>query len=197
MKTLTTLFPSRTVERQGEAGSAYLVALLALVVLSVMALSVISISTTEMEVGANERSVTRTFYAAEAGLGLGVTRAEANNCEPLSIVHSSTTNTSAGGTVSSTGFRLDVTPPVFINPFNSNLSSVNENKKQYFKVVAVLNSTATELRWGGADVAPADAADDVRTNAQKLVGRIVTFDPHDDPEYSCNDNVENIAKIKI
>ena len=187
--------PGMVAARRREAGSAYLIALLALVVLSVMALSVITVSTTEMETGANERGVTRVFYAAEAGLALGVKRAEDNNCEPqdVTLVAGSETH---GGISTSSGFQLELPPPVFFNEFNSNLSSVNENKAQYFKVAVVLNSTASELRWAGTGEAPPADPADARTNAQKIVGRTVTFDPHDRPEYRCNDNVENISKIK-
>jgi hypothetical protein len=57
---------SRTRRRQ--EGSVFIVALLALVVLSAVGLGVALITQTEMQIGANERTVQRVFYAADAGL---------------------------------------------------------------------------------------------------------------------------------
>lgn len=53
-----------------ERGSAYIVALLALLVLTIGGLSVSMITQTEMQIGMNERSITRGFYAAESAVNL-------------------------------------------------------------------------------------------------------------------------------
>jgi len=59
---------------QCQRGSAYILALLILVVMTLIGLSLALISSTEMQVGANERLIQRTFYAADAGVGLTVAR---------------------------------------------------------------------------------------------------------------------------
>lgn len=59
----------------GPAGSAYLAALLALVVLSAIGLSVAMVTQTEMQIGGNERTLQRVFYAADAGLSASTARA--------------------------------------------------------------------------------------------------------------------------
>jgi hypothetical protein len=56
--------------RPSEAGSAYLIALLALVVLTIIGLSLSLVTQTEMQIGANERTIERTFYAADSGIAL-------------------------------------------------------------------------------------------------------------------------------
>jgi hypothetical protein len=53
-----------------EAGSAYLVAILALVVLTIAGLSLALITQTEMQIGANEKMIERAFYAADSGISL-------------------------------------------------------------------------------------------------------------------------------
>jgi hypothetical protein len=53
-----------------ERGSAYIVALLALLVLTMGGLSVALITQTEMQVGMNEKTIQRAFYAAESGLNI-------------------------------------------------------------------------------------------------------------------------------
>ena len=60
---------------RSEAGSAYIVTLLALVVLTILALSLALVTQTEVQVGANERTVNRTFYAADSGVGLAAAEA--------------------------------------------------------------------------------------------------------------------------
>ena len=53
-----------------ESGSAYLVAILALVVLTIAGLSLALITQTEMQIGANEKMIERAFYAAESGISI-------------------------------------------------------------------------------------------------------------------------------
>ena len=50
-----------------QSGSAYLAALLAMVVLSIIGLSLAFITQNEMLIGANQRTVTRVLYDADAG----------------------------------------------------------------------------------------------------------------------------------
>jgi len=65
--------------RSSEAGSAYVITLLALVVLTILALSLALVTQTEVQVGANEKTVNRTFYAADSGLGISVAEILANH----------------------------------------------------------------------------------------------------------------------
>lgn len=53
-----------------QRGSAYIIALLILVVLTLLGLSLALVSSTEQQVGANERMIQRTFYAGDAGIGI-------------------------------------------------------------------------------------------------------------------------------
>lgn len=62
-------------ESRGEEGSAYLVALLGLVVLTLLGLTLSIITQTEMRMGANERVLQRVFYAADSGFGTSLSRA--------------------------------------------------------------------------------------------------------------------------
>jgi len=52
---------------RGERGSAYLIALLALVVLTILGLALVLITQTEVAIGANDRTINRDFYTADAG----------------------------------------------------------------------------------------------------------------------------------
>jgi hypothetical protein len=55
-----------------ERGSAYIIALLVLVVLSLLGLSLALISQTELQIGANELSAHRVFYGAESGINIAL-----------------------------------------------------------------------------------------------------------------------------
>jgi Tfp pilus assembly protein PilX len=59
--------PSAVAASRGERGSAYLIALLALTVLTILGLALVLITQTEVQIGANERTLNRDFYAADAG----------------------------------------------------------------------------------------------------------------------------------
>lgn len=66
-----------------QSGSAYLVALLALVVLSIVGLALALITQTEMQTGASEMTLQRTFYAADSGISRSMARTFSHfNCAP-------------------------------------------------------------------------------------------------------------------
>ncbi len=69
--------PIRSLSRRltPQSGSAYLVTLLALVVLTIIGLSLSLITQVEMQIGANERTVQRVFYAADSGISAATARA--------------------------------------------------------------------------------------------------------------------------
>jgi hypothetical protein len=58
-----------------QAGSAYIIALLALVVLSIIGLGLALITQTEMQIGSNERTTEKVFYAADTGIQMATARA--------------------------------------------------------------------------------------------------------------------------
>lgn len=66
---------TRQTGRTAEGGSAYIIALMVLVVLTVLGLGLALITQTEMQIGANERTLQRVFYSAESGLDTSTARA--------------------------------------------------------------------------------------------------------------------------
>lgn len=61
-----------------QQGSAYIIALLALVVLTILGLSLSVVTQSELIIGANERVEKRTFYAADSGIDHSLARALVN-----------------------------------------------------------------------------------------------------------------------
>jgi len=72
MRTANHSSPARKAARSGEAGSAYIAVLVVLVVLTILALALSLITQTETQIGNNERTVNRVFYAADAGTQAGL-----------------------------------------------------------------------------------------------------------------------------
>lgn len=67
---------NRTASRpKGERGSAYIVALLLLLLLTVIGLSLALVTQNEQQIGANEKLINRVFYAADAAIMESTARA--------------------------------------------------------------------------------------------------------------------------
>ncbi len=76
-----------------ESGSAYLLAIMVLLILTMVGLSVALTTQSEARIGENERLVRRSFYTADAGLSIQTARALAsagNRCLNLDFVEPST-----------------------------------------------------------------------------------------------------------
>ncbi len=66
---------SRLEPTGAEEGSAYIVALLLLLLLTVIGLSLSLVTQNELQIGANERLINRVFYAADAAIAESTSRA--------------------------------------------------------------------------------------------------------------------------
>ena len=64
---------------RGREGSAFIIALMVLVILTVIGLSLAMVTETEMLLGGNERVTNRTFYSAETGIGSMVSQLMVTN----------------------------------------------------------------------------------------------------------------------
>lgn len=69
------LTQSKPLRSRREDGSAYIIALMALFLLTILGISVSLVTQTEILASSQERTIERTFYAAEAGLEMAIARA--------------------------------------------------------------------------------------------------------------------------
>lgn len=132
-------FLHRTRPSARERGSAYLLVLLLLLVLTVIGLSLAVITQTEVQIGGAERTATRVFYGADAGLRIQFmlsrfrqTRSWRYDLDP-----------------STTGFvaqsQVDVSPflPTYTGPCN--LCTVNHGDQNYWLINYATNSQARRV----------------------------------------------------
>lgn len=162
---------------ESASGSAYLAALLVLVVLTILGVALVTITDTERDIGANQRTVTRVFYGADAGVAIATAHALVSGdykSHQVELHVGTETLPGSGGAELSRGFALDISHfvPILVEPCN--WCPVNVNETQFFKINHAVTSTALELTWNGnATSPPADAV----PQAQKTVSVMIEVQP--------------------
>ena len=142
----------RTSARRGEQGSAYIAVLLALVVLTIIGLSLVVVTQTEVQLGSNERTVTRTLYAADSGLQISVVR---HLLLPADSAFTFIQNkTQVGNLQMADRIQLSAFTPIATS--NCDWCPANENGDKYFNINNTVTSTAQRVGWTGAGLPGAD-----------------------------------------
>jgi len=122
-----------------EAGSAYVLVLLVLLVLTLLGLVLAFVTQSEVEVGANERTVNRVFYAAEAGVSVAVTDLLiANDHKALNL-----TFMDPGSTM--LGTHVAIPALIQVNEGPCNLCEINQNPNEYMSITNEVVVTATRF----------------------------------------------------
>ena len=134
---------------RGETGSAYIVVLLVLVVVALFGIALSLITQTESQIGTNERTLNRVFYAADAGIERGVARAlVAANHSPQDFYVTDSGTTMVGGQLE-LGTRVEVSAFHPIQVTACNLCEINNvgtyADKAYYKVNHAVTSRATRF----------------------------------------------------
>jgi hypothetical protein len=154
--------------RRGEAGSAYIIALLVLVVLTIIGLGLTLVTQSEVQIGANERTANRSFYASDSGHSLAIMGTLRRHWDKNMTVHLNTTKQDTGSSASTTfSDEITITPLIQIS---SQFSAVTDITSGYSRVTHVVNSTSTRtgLAGSGGSTVPF---------SQKTVGTTVSLDP--------------------
>ena len=148
-----------------QQGSAYIIALLALVTLTMLGLAVSLVTQSEMQVGANERVVNRVFYSADSGIATATARALV---ESSYTAHTFSTQDKPGTVIMQNEVRVSPFYPILDSPCN--LCEINNagtySEKAYRKINHAV--TATAVRTG---------LDSTTTVAQKIIAAMVEVQP--------------------
>lgn len=162
--------------RSSEAGSAYVITLLALVVLTILALSLALVTQTEVQVGANEKTVNRTFYAADSGLEISLAEMLGNHDYTGRTVLLNRVSVGAEGNplTANVADRVTISQAVIINAYPCNWCPSNANTPQdYYNVTFSVSSSAQRIAWTGSGDPPADAT----VLGQKSVSAMFQIEP--------------------
>jgi hypothetical protein len=128
-----------------EAGSAYVLTLIVLLVLTLLGLVLALITQSEMEVGANERTINRVFYGAETGITASVAGYMFGNSREgntFTYMDPGTTITDPDSTIF--GTEVQTSPMLQINEGPCNLCEVNQNS-QYYNVTHQVGAVANRF----------------------------------------------------
>lgn len=181
---------------RGQSGSAYIIVLLVLVVIAIFGIALSMITQTEMQIGSNERTLSRVFYAADAGIELAVARAVVTaDHTPITFTYTDSGASLASGTLG-LGTQVEVTAFHPIQVTACNLCEINNvgtyQDKAFYKVNHAVTVRATRFAslTAGAQRTPL---------AQKTVSAMVEiqpFRPSVDSLASVTDPTQ-LAKIKF
>lgn len=161
----------------GEAGSAYIAVLLVLVILTILGLAVTFVTQTEQQVGSNERTVNRVFYAADAGIEAAVARAlVASDHRQTSFFFNDSGQALVAGQLD-LGTRVDVSTFFPIQEANCNLCEVNNagtyGGRDYYRVTHAVTVRATRFATMDANL----PAEQRNVLAQKTLTTMVDVQP--------------------
>jgi len=158
-----------------ERGSAFVVALLVLLVLTIAGLALTLMTQTEVRIGANERAANRTFYASDSGVNVASSsKFQSHNDKTITIQLNTTLQDSGASTAPPLTFadQIVVTPLYYVNHFLIFGTGMNQNRgDSFYAVTHVVNSSS--LRAGTF----ASASPYTRNMAQKLVGSMIVLQP--------------------
>ena len=158
-----------------EAGSAYIVVLLVLVVLAIFGIALSLITQTESQVGANERTLNRTFYSGDAGIQRAIMRAMVKDDHtPQSFFYTDSGQAFVGGKLE-LGTQVEVSAFHPIQVSACNLCELNGegtySGKAYKRVTHAVTSRATRF-------ATLNAGGTKTPIAQKTISAMVSMEPY-------------------
>jgi hypothetical protein len=176
--------------RRRESGSSYLIVLLALVVLTILGLALSLITQTEMQLGANERATSRSFYAADSGLYAIVPEVlVSKRYTPFTIVMNEKTFGSHH-----VADRVAVTQMVPILEVRCDWCPANEaGVPKFFKTNFLVESTSSRVTWDGDGLPPANA---VATD-QKTLSTMFEIQPLDKIARNAYPTANSLLQVKI
>ena len=175
---------------RGEAGSAYIIALMALVILTILGLALAFITQTEVQVGANEKSANRTFYAADAGIEVAAAQALASNrYTPTTIVLNQTTVGDARA-----ADRVRISQMTTVARARCDWCPRNyQGLPRFLTVHNALTATSERITWTGSDDPPADA----NLLGSKTLSVMYEFSPMPDPPIEAARDNEALEQVKF
>ena len=180
--------------RRSEAGSAYVLTLLALVVLTILGLALVFTTGTEVQIATNERNTSRTFYSADSGLGVAAGQVlVSGNYGPNNLL----LNQQTVGNVN-VAERIEIAPmaPILLVRCDwcpANDDGVPEFWKVNHATTAVAQRVAWNGSWSGEGTLPAES----QLLGQKTLSVMFEFQPWPTPPVESIADPAELQKVKF
>ena len=184
---------SRSGRRAGERGSAYVAVLLVLVVLTILGLALSFVTQTEMQSGRNERTVSRVFYAADAGIETAIARAlVASDHKGRTFFFTDSGSALTSGTLE-LGTEVSISDFFPIQEAPCDYCEVNNSSgyqgRDYYNITHAVTVRATRF-------ASLDAGDSRKPLAQKTLSTMVDIQPWKVSNDILNGTMEDASALK-
>jgi hypothetical protein len=150
--------------RKGESGSAYIIALMVLLVLTILGLALALVTQSGVQVGANERLVNRVFYASDSAIGEATMRALYAGDYRARIVDIPDLGAPSGVNLAT---RISTSPFVPILDAPCHLCEINQGN-DFYTINHAINATSTRIGTTGSDEVP---------QAEKSLGVMLEIQP--------------------
>jgi len=174
-----------------QAGSAYIIALLVLIVLTVIGLALTLITQTEVQIGATERSTNRSFYASDSGPNIALAGTLSKKWDKNISLAINTTAQDTGASSNPTTYfadELTVTPLIQLNSQPCNLCDVADPQYSYRYVVHGVASSGVRTGFVGTAQAPL---------VQKVITTMIGIEPWQPSVFQAQSNDSTNALQKI
>lgn len=136
--------------RNPEAGSAYIVTLLALVVLTILALTLTLVTQSELQIGGSEKAINRLFYSTDAMLNLSTVVDNGSVRAPATLYLNRVTFGS-GSSASNLADRVTINSPLLLASPPSNLGNwALGGSTKIFTTYKRFTATAARVKWTGS-----------------------------------------------
>lgn len=164
MRTTRTMRPTRPMremrdlpsDSRREAGSAYIVTLLALVVLTILALALTLVTQGEVQIGGAEKTVNRLFYSTDSALSLAAPKIIFND-PAIDDFILNRTQIGTGSNSANVADRLTIGAPTPVDLYHSDKSIASMGKEEFFQTAHTATARAERISWKGDGLPDATA----------------------------------------
>ena len=158
-----------------EHGSAYIAALLVLVLLTIFGMSLVLITSTERQIGTNQRTVSRIFYGADSGVAIALATLLVNNDTEPVMLEISRANV-LGGQVRE---EVETSRIEVVGTDNLDMTEIN-NPLKFKRVNHRFNTTSRRLLGAPNNFDTETGRAELRVVAQKQLSMMVEVLPVSD-----------------
>jgi Tfp pilus assembly protein PilX len=159
----------------GQAGSAYIVTLLALVILTILVLTLTLVTQSEVAIGGTEKTTNRTLYAADSGLGFAPPKIVLGDTSTDTFILNRVVVGVPGPSQSNLADRVTANPPVCVGAVPANWSNAAKNKQKWWNTAYYASSKSERISWTG-NVVP-DTATPVQILSSKTIDEQLDVQP--------------------